>query len=770
MKQIIDVVIPPLAQPFSYLLPEKLKQVSIGYRVLVPLGKRAVTAFVVSKRNQSSDDLSKFAIESVERSELQWEQGLLIPELEALEENRDSKLKAVRSLIEEHPCFDPRQLSFFERVAQYYSVPLSNVLDVAVPQSTPRKFRRQVTFLKQPEKDLRGLKQRQILKFLQEASSAVTLEELQSRFKGCATTLKKFEESNLISITSDEIIDQHIEVTPAAAWAKQSVALSDTQKRALSKITSAAQSAVFSTTLVHGVTGSGKTEVYIEAIKQILALGKGALVIVPEIALTPQLIDRFRARLGNHIAVLHSALSKQVRWSSWRALIEKRNVVAIGARSAIFAPIHNLGIIVVDEEHDSSYKQSEGLRYNARDLSILRGQFESCPVVLGSATPSLESFYRARTKQYTYFSLPLRHATAPKLQVEVVDLSKIRARDMTAPHISTQLYNALIQTLERNEQAFILYNRRGFASFLQCEECSAVRECPNCSVTLTYHQQRNMLICHYCGISMVPPQFCSTCVPQGEDAKPAAMVQRGAGTEKIYDELKELFPHVAIDRLDRDVADDIQIYREILDRVRSGKTSILVGTQMIAKGHDLPGVTLVGIADCDVGLHMPDFRAAERSFQLLTQAAGRAGRADKPGKVVLQTRSPTHLALRATLEQDYEYFAKQELKNRHDLRYPPFARLLRIVASSEDQDLPIQTLRSFRAGLEEFTRINSLAITILGPAPATLQRLKGKWRFHLLLKSESATVLVRAMQFLRSIKLKDRNLHLVYDIDPQDMM
>ncbi len=765
---LVDVLIPPLQQPLTYALGESMGNIDVGFRVLVPLGRRSVFGFVISKHDQAQ------SIDRTDQTDTtlqpRWFQPSLTPELDLENSSDTPEFKSVISEVEEHPCFLPRQLEFFERVAQYYGVPLSNVLDSAVPTSVPKKFKRMVQFIRDPASTLKGVRQKQILQLIKTSGSPISISEITMRFKGAAPFLRKMEEVGVIAISSEEIIDQHLEQNDQAKWAKTSVSLSSLQAKTTERVISASNANKFQTFLLHGVTGSGKTEIYIESIKEVVAQGRGALVIVPEIALTPQLIDRFRARLGDQIAVLHSALSKNVRWSSWRALIEKRNFIAIGARSAIFAPVHNLGIIVVDEEHDSSYKQAEGLRYNARDLAILRGQFENCPVVLGSATPSLDSYYKARTKVFSYVSLPTRHAATPRLAIEAVDLRTIRSKEMPSKHVTPQLYEALQETISEGNQAFILYNRRGFSSYLQCEECGKVCECPNCSVTLTFHKGRNMLVCHYCGIHIVPPQCCSACPPSKDQIAPAALAHRGAGTEKIFDELTELFPGVVIDRLDRDVVDDLQSYREILDRVRSGKTSILVGTQMIAKGHDLPGVTLVGIADCDVGLHLPDFRASERVFQILTQAAGRAGRAEKAGRVILQSRVPEHISLASTLAQDYEAFAKHELKIRHDLKYPPFSRLLRVVASSEDKNLPAQILKQFRAALSEFNLSHNLSIQILGPAPATLERLKGKWRVHLLLKSESATGLIKAMNFLRAHKVKEKDLHLIFDMDPQDML
>jgi primosomal protein N' (replication factor Y) len=436
--------------------------------------------------------------------------------------------------------------------------------------------------------------------------------------------------------------------------------------------------------------------------------------------------------------------------------------------------VQNLKLIVVDEEHDSSFKQSDGLRYNARDLAVLRGKMFSCPVVLGSATPSLESFHRAGTKKYSFLSLPTRHETGSSLSIEVIDFNKIPPWEMKSRNVTPALYNAIAEALQSGNQSFILYNRRGFASYLQCEECQAAIECPNCSVTLTYHQGRHSLQCHYCNLSVHPPEFCSSCPPlrnaDGQKPPPGKLAPRGAGTEKVVDELQELFPEAVIDRLDRDTATNITNYQKILDRIRSGESQILVGTQMIAKGHDLPDVTVVGIVDCDVGLHMPDFRAAERVFQLLTQAAGRAGRGDRPGKVILQTRVPEHPALEATLQQSYIDFARREISARKALRYPPFSRMLRIVASSSDKTLPAHILNEYKRLIRTEIDRRNFSVELLGPTSAPLEKLKTQWRWHFIVKGEKISELNQIARVLQGVKLPSRKLRVTFDLDPQEML
>ncbi len=665
-------------------------------------------------------------------------------------------------------CFEPWQLEFFYWIARYYGDSVTRVIDTAVPQPAPAKFERYAIFIQDPPRPLRGKVQRELLLALKEGGGPVLCSELQKRFPGALQVLRALQSAGLAKIESRE---QSAEISGMTApdWAKREVELDEHQKSALQQVSAAVVAGSFAPFLLHGVTGSGKTEVYIDAIAAAREAGRGALIIVPEIALTPQLIDRFVARLGSSIAVLHSGIARRERWSAWRALIEKKSFIALGARSAIFAPVPDLGLIIVDEEHDGSYKQAEGLRYNARDLAVVLAKMKSCPVVLGSATPSLESYYNAATKKYSYLHLPQRHGTGNGVDIKLIDLNKCKPWEQPSKHISLELYEALKEVLERDQQAFILYNRRGFAAYLQCERCHAVLNCPNCSVTLTFHAAVNRLKCHYCDYEAVVLQKCPYCGQQDEKGEPGDLAQRGAGTEKVFDEIQELFPGVGVARLDRDSVSQLWKYRRILDDVRSGKTKILVGTQMIAKGHDLPGVTLVGIVDCDVGLHMPDFRAGERIFQLLTQAAGRSGRGDQRGKVILQTRVPQHPSLIKTVEQDYKGFAKIELLQRKEAGYPPFSRMLRVVASAEDQQAP----PAFLLGLREkaLNRINgsALPVVVLGPSAAPLGRLRNRWRWHLLFKAKTITALGSVLNELQRHAVP-KKIRLAFDLDPQDLL
>jgi primosomal protein N' (replication factor Y) len=749
---LVNVVIPPLATSYTYTLPDDLAtRVGVGSEVEVPLGTRHAVGYVVQPPDNASSA-----------------EGLA--------------LKSVSRLRRPYPLFVKEQLEFFEWVANYYADSLSSVIETAVPPPVPQKFRRFVSLIKgwsevvgsEGATTVRGKVEKQVMVALSDAPQGMDTKLLASRIKGSAQAVKRLLERNILSLREEELLDQHLLHPAAPEWAKASVVLSEAQNDALQAILVSHKAKTFTPFLLHGITGSGKTEVYIEAAREVLASGRGVLVIVPEIALTPQLIDRFRARLGNDLAVLHSGLHPRTRWDGWRALLEGRCRIGIGARSAVFAPVKDLGLIIVDEEHDSSYKQQEGLRYHARDLALVRGKMKDCPVILGTATPSLETFAHASSGRYQYLHLRSRPGTAQTPSIRILDLNQIKPWEMKSRSVTPDLFEALSRTLEAGNQAFILYNRRGFASYLQCERCENVVKCPNCSVTLTYHKNNHSLVCHYCGIRITPPSRCSSCTTANQTsaapAKTAQFQQRGSGTERVYDELQELFPLAQIARLDRDAVTDEDQYRKILDEVRSGKTQILVGTQMIAKGHDLPGVTLVGVVDCDVGLHMPDFRAGERVFQLLTQVAGRAGRAEKAGEVLLQTRVPKHPSIVFTQADDYLSFARAELITREALRYPPYTRMLRIVVSSSDRAIGAATIEAVAHDLETLRTSLGFTVQVLGPTPAPIEKIKTLWRWHLLVKATSAAHLNRLVRELRSGRRKSKAARIVFDIDPQEML
>ncbi|MDO8527493.1 MAG: primosomal protein N' [Deltaproteobacteria bacterium] len=485
------------------------------------------------------------------------------------------------------------------------------------------------------------------------------------------------------------------------------------------------------TALIHGITGSGKTEVYLQFITEILKKDQQAILLVPEIGLTPQLIGRVQSRLDEEIAVYHSGLTETQRQLYWEKMRQGKLRVAVGTRSALFAPFQNLGAIIIDEEHDGSYKQGDGgFFYHARDAAIVRGKLEGATVVLGSATPSLESFHNAKQGKYHYIQLSERATGAKLPEVSLIDLRQEKFAPGSKT-LSPTLKNAISENLYRGEQTLLFLNRRGYAHFIICEDCGKAMECPNCAITLTYHKNPSALVCHYCDYRAQVLESCPHC-------KSSALKPLGQGTEALEEELRAFFPEAKVMRLDRDTAGKRDHRNNVLHQMKKGTVDILLGTQIVAKGHDFPNVTLVGVILADASLHLPDFRSAERTFQLLTQVAGRSGRADKPGKVLIQTFHPEHFSLLCARDHQFETFSAKELQSRQDLDYPPFSRLTQIRLQGISEQNVEETALSLKKFLSNLSGISgSHFLHILGPAPAPLTKVRGKYRWHFLVKSNN---------------------------------
>jgi primosomal protein N' (replication factor Y) (superfamily II helicase) len=525
--------------------------------------------------------------------------------------------------------------------------------------------------------------------------------------------------------------------------------------------------------LLHGVTGSGKTLVYIELLRHVLARGGTAIVLVPEISLTPQTVGRFRSHFGDKVAVLHSALSDGERYDAWRALRSGEKRIAVGARSALFAPVERLLAVVVDEEHDGSYKQSEAPRYHGRDLAVVRAELAGAVCVLGSATPSLESWANQARGKFVRLSLPERVGGGKLPPVRVVDLREVRKQRRTAASserqgasddggvvLSDPLVHAVKQRLAAAEQVILLLNRRGYSNFVQCRECGDVRACPHCSVSLTYHRARHRMVCHHCRHEEAAPERCPRC-----GSKDLAF--RGLGTEQVERVVASTFAGARIARMDVDTTSGKWSHHEILGRMERGEVDILLGTQMIAKGLDFPRVTLVGVINADVGLHLPDFRACERTFQLLSQVAGRAGRGELGGEVLVQTSLPEHYAIQAALHHDYEGFARRELEERKEPRYPPHVRLANVVLSGPDAEAIAGAAEAGARWARRWTAKSGSRVEVVGPAPAPIERLHGRWRWHFLLRSASPGELGETAKALtHGFTPKGPDVRLVLDRDP----
>ncbi|MFH1675258.1 MAG: primosomal protein N' [Pseudomonadota bacterium] len=525
----------------------------------------------------------------------------------------------------------------------------------------------------------------------------------------------------------------------------------------------------FETYLLHGVTGSGKTEVYMRAVADVLEMGKEALVLVPEIALISQTERRFRARFGDRVALLHSGLTDGERYDQWMRIRKKEAGVVIGARSAVFAPLENLGLVVVDEEHDDSYKQESGLRYNGRDLAIVRAKIAGAVAMLGSATPSLSSYHNSLTGKSHRLTLSKRVREQALPEVTVVDLRKQEGRRRNIWFLSRELKEAIKTTLDRGEQILLFLNRRGYASFPMCAKCGKAVRCKNCDVSLTFHQGANAFRCHYCGFSRPGISACEGCGSE-------KTILLGLGTEKVEAAMKELFPEARVARMDRDTTSQKGALLKQLKALRKGAVDILIGTQMVAKGHDFPGITLVGIVCADLSLNFPDFRAAERTFQILSQVAGRAGRGDRPGKVILQTYNPEHFCILTARDQDCEAFYKEETPFREALGYPPFSRLVQLIILGSDRKKTFaaaQLIGKICKALQAEDDTLRKEITVLGPVAAPISRLQKKYRCQLLLKglrAGSLHALVTKLMKGSEKAVREARVKVVVDVDPVSML
>ncbi len=690
--------------------------------------------------------------------------------------------KPIIDVPDTEPAVTPALLGLCRWMAEYYVVPLGIALRSALPAlltgaaaPAPAPKTRRTAVLRETVPSLiqrtrlfaRSPKQRALYELLESLGGRASAAHLLQLLNCTPSVLARLAERGLIDIE-----DQVVERDPFAARSPPSAPAhtpTAAQQAALEALSVAGPGEV---SLLHGVTGSGKTLVYVDFLREVVdRRGQTAIVLVPEIALTPQTVDRFRAVFGDRVAVLHSALSDGERYDAWRALRSGVKRIAVGARSAVFAPLEQLGAIIVDEEHEASYKQGEAPRYHAREVALVRAQHAGAVVVLGSATPSLESWSNARAGKYRLLTLPDRVGGARLPSVEVVDLRQPPGSGVPTPGaagmptaydpfraaVSEPLERALRETMARHEQSILLLNRRGYAAFVQCPACGDVAVCPNCSISLTYHRTPEQLVCHYCR-HHEPSR--TTCVRCGE----ATLRRRGLGTQQLERLVAERFPDARVARMDVDTTGAKWAHAHILDRVGRGEVDILLGTQMIAKGHDIPNVTLVGVVSADVGLGVPDFRAAERTFQLLTQVAGRAGRGAVPGIVLIQTINPDHYAVRIAAAQDYQAFYEKELAFRRMMRYPPFSAMANVLVRSEKKEMAMRL--SSELGILLTPPPEKLRV--MGPAEAPVARVKNEYRYQFLIKAASRTALNELLQRIRSFALERKwgATALVIDVDP----
>lgn len=829
---------------FDYKVPERLlERLRPGMRVLAPLGikNRSVTAYCVELTQQESEvvaELEKPTSLSAEEEPKESGEGLLFPELAspAPEQKKKTKkktktfrLKELLDVVDKKPILSAKGLELGVWLSKRYLAPLGQTLDGIVPAGVrdsigtrmttvyelapdiDKKLNRVDEVKNKRAYDLLTHKQRYVIDEMRKLTEPPTLSEL-GRVAKCSsapiTALKNlgFLRVKRVRRVSD-FYTELLETEKTAAPTEPHI-LNEEQQKALDAILGALRNEESSAFLLHGATGSGKTEVYIRAIEEVVSYGKQAIVLVPEISLTPQTVQRFRARLGS-VAVLHSRLTDLERKAEWEKIATGKAKVVVGARSAIFAPVPRLGIVVIDEEHETSFKQDVTPRYHARVVARWRTQRENAPLVLGSATPSLESWRNVQLKNYKLLTLAHRVRNLPQPPVYVVDMRARAASGFSTGALCRRLCRDIETALDADptNQIVLLLNRRGFSTHIQCPSCGETIQCPNCDVALTHHITQQIAICHYCDFQIPAPKSCPYCGFVG-------IKYGGFGTQKLEQELCAQFPNAPILRMDSDTTQAKDAHEKCLSAFRRGEYRILLGTQMIAKGLDFPNVVLVGIINADVALHLPDYRAAERTFGLILQASGRAGRGDKEGKVVVQSYYPDHPAIVAAVKGDYIGFANSELAARRALGFPPFVSAIRFVARGPDEQDVAEFARTLGDALREAVReINDkhgydpgalaasapepeepgaardssgrnvvsfrpakrvrppLVARILGPAPAPFAKLRGNFRFHLQILGAPGALLRDAAELVCNAKLKaPRHVQWIVDVDPLESL
>ena len=689
-------------------------------------------------------------------------------------------IKPVHDLPDTAPVIAESLISLAQWMSAYYVVPIGVVLRTILPVAltgaadpTPARKTRRVLALAGDLESLierdrvfaRAPQQRALYEFVESLGGRAPVDAVHRQLHVSDSVIAAVVKRGYLAVETETLSRDPFAARRGEAAAKHRP--TPAQQQAIDTLAAAPPGHV---TLLHGITGSGKTLVYLELLKKIVhERGQTAIVLVPEIALTPQAVDRFRAVFGDDVAVLHSALSDGERYDAWLALQRGERRIAVGARSAIFAPLQKLGAIIVDEEHETTYKQGEAPRYHARELAMVRARAEGAIVVLGSATPSLESWKNAADGKYTLIKLPDRVGGGRLPKVDVVDRRVVLKQTADGPPldpfhmvIGEEMEASLAARLEKKEQSILLLNRRGYASFIQCNACGFVAVCPNCSISLTYHRTPERLVCHYCLHEEALHQRCPRCAG-------TIIRQKGLGTQQVERLLSERYPSARIARMDVDTTSGKWAHTEILDRVAAGDVDILLGTQMIAKGLDFPNVTFVGVVDADVGINLPDFRASERCFQLISQVAGRAGRGPKGGEVLIQTRVPNHHAVRCAVTHDYGRFVSEEMTGRMAPVYPPFVRLANVVFSGTTEPTVAKLAESGSEWIRALiARRKLVGLTVIGPAPCPIERIKNRWRWHVLVKSERVGELTRVGRFLmeRFEVAGEGELRVTFDRDP----
>jgi primosomal protein N' (replication factor Y) (superfamily II helicase) len=819
----IEIVFPlPFRKAFTYLVPRDLEKLTkIGVRAVAPFGKRTLTGFIINKlKKVSLKEEIKPITDIIDEQPIVDEKGFkfyswladyylcsfgealklavpygseveskrkILPDQKACahlltkEKNKSSTKGKILKVLSEKKEINLQQLQKLVKKKNIYSTlrtlqqqGVITLLDLMQPAKVKAKTVNYVKLKKTvaqvysifPEIERRSPKQvKLLLELVAAKGKGLPVAELLHKTSSSKSSLDSLAAKGIVKIYEQEIDRKYIEHYKEE---QTKFVLSSQQEKVIDKVSKEIANDHFKTFLLHGVTGSGKTQIYIELTKKVLERKKTALILVPEISLTPQITSRFFNVFGDDVTVLHSRMSPGERYDSWYRIFKGKSNVVIGARSALFAPLKNLGLIVVDEEHDASYKQADMIpKYNARDAAIMLGNIVNCPALLGSATPSIESMYNAKTGKYEFLELPQRIDNAKLPVITLVDVNRERKKQRMENIFSRILLDKIEERLKRNEGVIILQNRRGFSTQIYCTDCGEVELCDNCSVPMVYHINKNNIQCHYCGLVKDVPKACTHCGS-------IQLKYFGTGTERVEDELEFYFPKVKMSRIDSDSITKKSALSRLLLSFGSGEIDVLIGTQMVSKGLDFSRVTLVGVISAETTLWLPDFRADERTFQLLTQVSGRAGRSKSPGEVIIQTQNEKHFALQMVFNNNYIGFYEREIGDRERMGFPPFTRIALIETKDQSNERAKGALSGFYNELKKFSKL----ITISPPSPAIIARLKGQYRYQILIKSQRKTdpggkilrkaILDSFVEFNRKSRYKD--VRLIYDVDPQSLI
>lgn len=718
---------------FTYKVPEVLKnKIALGQRVKVPfgMGNKNIDGFVVQ-----------------------------LYEFIELDSKSINKLKAIIEISDDFQVIKEKDIALIGIMRSKYLCTYLECIKVFIPSGITKgmKFKtKNLVVLGSPitakyEKE----SYIKIIDFIRENNGTYNKQQLSNEFGFSLSSINTLIKHGFLNL-EEAVVNRYNDRQYKSYEEKQ---LNPLQQQAVDTVMKSRNKKF----LIHGITGSGKTEIYMNLVKKAMEEGKDSVILIPEISLTPQMVERFKGRFGRDVAIFHSKLSDGERFDEWMRVKMGKVKVAIGARSAIFLPFSNLGLIIMDEEHEGSYKSDSDPKYHARDIADLKSHIEGCKVVLGSATPAVDTYYRTTTGEYTLITLSERADGALLPQIKVVDMREELMNDNKSI-FSASLFSGLKQTLENKEQAILFLNRRGFSTFVSCRKCGYVFKCRNCDIALTYHNHASNLTCHYCGAKRELVNTCPRC-------KSKYVKYFGIGTEQLEEQVKKVFPEAKTLRMDFDTTREKHSYEKIYNSFRNQEHNVLIGTQMVAKGLDFPEVTLVGVIAADLSLNLPDYRANERTFQLITQVSGRAGRGKKPGKVVVQTYSPESFSIRYAVENDYISFYKEEIEIRRSMNYPPFAKILAINLSSEDEKLLIKSIQDLGDKLH-LKLDNNDKMEVLGPCPCGISKIKNAYRWQIIIKGDFTLELAEDIKNITYNELSSvyNYIRVSLDVNPNNLL